>query len=219
MLDLIKNIIGVNEQEEDINSNSPRHLKLGLIVGHTMLEPGARLVNSLMHEYDYNKLLAWHITNSALSAPGFSPPITQFRDGIGILGAYRELIKQKPDCIIELHFNAFDTKSTGTTTLCTSDANDLKLSILIHTKICRVFSRLGDSRGVQAIPRNSRGGVNLYAAGSIPNCLIEPFFGDNPIEAKEAVLKQKELADAIIGGVRNWALISNMLIAETASNS
>lgn len=214
-MSLIENIMGAvsfgNTKEEEIDSNSNASIRLGLIVGHTLAEPGAKLAvadPTITHEWGYNREVAKIITEKA---PGNFTVLTQFRDGYGIIGAYQNLLKANPDCIIELHFNAFDQKSSGTQTLCTPELNDLAFAKSIHWPICRAFQREGDSRGVKAVTQSMRGAVNLYAAGKVPNCLVEPFFGDNPVEATFAVANISVYADAILTGVKNWATINGML--------
>lgn len=120
------------------------------------------------------------------------------RDGWGIPGAYRLAKAWKADYIIEPHFNAFNGKASGTETLSTNETTDIELATIVHRNLCGVFDRQGDSRGVKVMQPKDRGGVNVYAGSQIPNCLPEPFFGDNLDDAKMAWANKKGIVRAIL---------------------
>jgi N-acetylmuramoyl-L-alanine amidase len=44
----------------------------------------------------------------------------------------------------------------------------------------------------------------VYSAGKVPNCLVEPFFGDNAKEASLAVEQMDDYAKAILRATREW---------------
>mgnify|MGYP003402416605 FL=1 len=126
------------------------------------------------------------------------------RDKQGILGSYKHAQEIGCDCVIELHFNAsMNHKATGSETLCTPDPMDVEFSHIIHKKICDVFGRGGDSRGVVAIGRSVRGAPNIYAFQEGPNCLVEPFFGDS--EDKLGKEKITQYAQGLLDAVSLWA--------------
>lgn len=173
--------------------------KLGVIVGHTSRAKGARFALG-GYEYDYNSHIARLISARAAESKTVECEVFTRNSG-GISGAYQSAIQAGCDVIIELHFNAFNTKVAGTETLCTTDPKDRVFAEYVHRDICQAFGRDGDSRGVKPLSRSSRGGRNVYSAGIIPNCLVEPFFGDNPDEAKLASMIKDSYAKAIVHAV------------------
>jgi hypothetical protein len=128
-----------------------------------------------------------------------------YRDGVGISGAYKKAIDADCDCVIELHFNAFNAKATGTLTLCTTEPKDIEFATLIQEAMCAVFGRSSFSRGLSKLARGARGGQNVHSFPVGPNCLVEPFFGDVLSEEKLAIEKQRDYAAALVHAVRRWA--------------
>jgi N-acetylmuramoyl-L-alanine amidase len=180
-------------------------LKLGAIVGHEKSAPGATLAITGESEYSYNTKVAKLMQDYAMT---FVPTMTVeviYRDGIGISGAYSKAKALECDAVIELHFNAYNATVMGTETLSTSNADDLEFSKIIHSGVCQVFKRDGQSRGVKAIQRSARGGSNVYGFPSGPNCLVEPFFGDSWTEARLANEKVNEYASQLVKSVYEWA--------------
>lgn len=198
-------------KEIDIDTNAVviQPLKFGVIVGHEKKAQGAVFGKSKISEYQFNKQIAAMIV--AACELRAVKCVVQLRDGVGITGAYKEILKQKPDAIIELHFNAFNGKATGTQTLCTTNLNDIAFANHIHAEVCACFGRKGLSRGVTGISRDSRGGGNVYAAGDTPNCLIEPFFGDNSSEENLAMINKEKYALSIVSGFIDWAVSVKLL--------
>ncbi len=178
-------------------------LKLALIVGHTKELKGASLATTDLKEYDYNLKIARAIKTLAekIEAPVEVEII--LRDFIGINGAYARAAQLGCDAAIELHFNAFDCKAEGSLTLCTADVKDVDFSQGIHKAVCKVFGRNGESMGVKSISKSVRGaGVHMFPSG--PNCLVEPFFGDNPTEAAMGLKYSGEYAEALLTAVVLW---------------
>jgi N-acetylmuramoyl-L-alanine amidase len=136
------------------------------------------------------------------------------RDGIGISGAYRVARELKCDAVIELHFNAFNGKASGTETLCTVNDKDKKFAKLVQVAMCKVFDRkpgnAGD-RGVKVISRSDRGGGNVYGIEQAANCLVEPFFGDNYNEAKMALECFDSYAKCLLDATKQWAVDVDLL--------
>lgn len=209
----IKEVTG-NDETEDAPPADPKDTGtpkpnddvkaiLGIVVGHERKAPGAdfKLGGS---EYDFNSDIAARVKEYAgRKYPNIKVEII-YRDGVGISGAYRKAKALKVDACIELHFNAYNGQAQGTETLCTSDYEDRKFAGFIHSKICAVFQRAGQSRGVKALPRSARGGQSLYAMTGVPNCLVEPFFGDNINEAKMANDNRVPYAMALIDGAAEY---------------
>lgn len=178
--------------------------RLALIVGHTAQAPGA--LSALgWTEYGYNSEVAALAQKFADQHHAERVRVyVIFRDDHGLAGAYRIAADLQCDAAIELHFNAFNNRVQGSETLCSFDAQDVAFAKIVHRKTCEVFARSGESRGVKAIPRSARGGGNVYAFPSGVNCLIEPFFGDNVLEAMTAAKRKQELAQCLIDAFVDW---------------
>lgn len=187
-----------------------RFVKLGIIVGHTKAAPGAKLAGTSQYEYHYNTEVA-QIMAAEAKRRGNVIPVIITRDRGGISGAYREANKQQCDVVIELHFNAFNGKADGTVTLCTPDLTDVEFAHIVQNAMCRVFGRSGLSRGVKAIARSARGGGNVHAFPQGRNCLVEPFFGDNPREVALAQKLKVDYAHALVHAVIIWATKKDLI--------
>lgn len=183
--------------------HDPLKIRLGVIVGHTKEAPGAFATNG-MNEYQFNTSIAKTMAEHAAHIGGIEV-IVIFRDGIGISGAYEKAEEMLCDCVIELHFNAFNKVSTGTLTLCSQSSDDMAFASIIQKAMCKVFGREGMSKGVQVIPRSARGGGNVNSFKGGCNCLVEPFFGDNEMEVNLAMARKDEYAMALVEAVILWA--------------
>lgn len=177
---------------------------LVLIVGHERKAPGAAFALG-GYEYHYNlKVAEIAKVYAGVNYPGIRVEVV-LRDGIGISGAYKKANALRPDACIELHFNAFNKRAFGTETLCTVDYKDRGFAHMVHRAMCSIFEREGLSRGVKVLPRSARGGGNIYSMPAYANCLVEPFFGDNPDEARLAQNKQTEYAHCLVDAFAAWA--------------
>lgn len=175
---------------------------LGVVVGHTKKDGGATFALG-GSEYQYNTQVAKLMTEYAKQVYPNLQVATIFRDGIGIAGAYRKikelfLGRKDPDVAIELHFNAANRKAVGTETLSTTEALDKAYSAIVQAHMCRTFGRSGMSRGVKVLKSGDRGAGNIYSLPGFANCLVEPFFGDNPSEAALAKQKQEAYARCLV---------------------
>lgn len=177
-------------------------IKIGLIVGHEFKAPGADMIGGVT-EYKWN-------SEVALTADAYAETTDRAivevitRDGRGISGAYSLAEDLKCDCVIELHFNSFNGKAYGTETLCSFDKQDIEFATKIHQAACAVFERNGLSRGVKPLPRSARGGQSVYSFSG-PNCLIEPFFGDNEQDCMLAEAHQAAYAKALVDACIMWS--------------
>jgi len=181
-------------------------LKIGLIVGHEKKAQGAVMPAPYrLSEYAYNSEIA-QLAKDYAKRIGVTAEII-FRDGIGISGAYKKAKSLGVDCVIELHFNAYNGTVSGTETLCSNEGADKQFANFVHNHVCNVFDRkpgAGD-RGVKTLSATDRGGSNVHALPNVPNCLIEGFFGDNPKEAKMALERKEQYAHALIDACVEWA--------------
>lgn len=195
---------------ETPNDADPLKACLVVVVGHEKKAPGADFALG-GSEYQYNSDIAARMKQYAeLKYPNLRVEII-FRDGVGIAGAYRKALTFKPDACIELHFNAFNGSAHGSETLCSVDAVDRQFAAIIQDKICGVFSRTGQSRGVKVLSRSGRGGQSVYSLPGSANALVEPFFGDNKDEAKMADQRRVEYSTALVDGVILWCKTHGMV--------
>jgi hypothetical protein len=186
-------------------------IKLGLVIGHSQASQGATMntfgQNSaprMTSEYRFNKDIMVPLIKKEGARNGVQV-MDFYRDGTTISGAVKKAVDWKADCIIELHLNAFNGVVEGTEVLSTPDQNDRKLSGLVLAELYEVF-RAGDAgrRGVKILKQADRGATNIYAAGSIPNVLVEPVFADNPKEGQLLWDKRANYAAALISGVKAY---------------
>lgn len=192
--------VGPDGRELPTHEEKPA-LHLALIVGHTKESSGAEMHGTRESEYEFNSRIAGIITGMA---DGLKVS-TIFRDNIGIKGAYEKANEIAADVCIELHFNAFNKQAFGTSTLCSTFNDDIEFAKIVHMFMCRAFERKDASRGVKVIPFSARGGKSVYSFENGPNCLVEPFFGDNEQEAKLAYLKEEAYATALIHAIKYWS--------------
>lgn len=198
-----------SEEIPDLPLPTTGGIKLGVIVGHTKESPGAALKGTGLYEYQFNTEIASLIKKHA---PTWMQVETIFRDGVGISGAYLKAASIGCDVVIELHFNAYNGTVQGTETLCTQDSDDIEFAHLVQKAVSAVFERPGNSRGVKVISASARGGGNVHAFKQGPNCLIEPFFGDNDLEVIKALAKKDAYAKALVSAVVLYARKKDFLI-------
>ena len=177
-------------------------IKLGIVVGHTKDASGAEMVKPYcVSEYVYNTEIASLIKQYAESRPDQKVTCEIiFRDGIGISGAYEKAVKLKCDCVVELHFNANDSQTTGTEVLCSYDQKDIDFASYFQKNICKQFNRNGYSRGIKRLSRGDRGALSCYSFDG-PNCLVEPAFGDVESESKMLMSMKKDYAISLFMSV------------------
>lgn len=184
-------------------------IKLGVVVGHTREAQGAQMPSGLS-EYLYNTDVARLMHNYAKTTGRVDVEII-FRDGVGLSGAYAKALRANCDCVIELHFNAFNKTAAGSETLSTTDSRDQEFAKIVQSFICGVFTRTGQSRGVRVLTKTARGGSNIYSFPSGPNCLVEPFFGDNPVEADMAMKRKQAYANHLVDAVIQWGRVRGLI--------
>lgn len=192
------------------NDGDPITATLCVVVGHEKKAPGADFALG-GSEYQYNSDIAQKMKEyAARKYPTLRVEVI-YRDGIGISGAYHKAAALKPDACLELHFNAFNGHAQGSETLCSVELLDRQYAAVVHGKICEAFSRAGQSRGVKPISRSARGGQSVYSLPGSANCLVEPFFGDNPAEAKMADERRIVYAMALLEGTVEWLKAHNLV--------
>lgn len=202
-VETLAKVLPIGNQRELPQVCDQRFVKLGLIVGHTASNPGARSAGGFT-EYGYNSEIAQLVSKYASELGKLRVSIIR-RDGTGIAGAYQVAEKAGCDAVIELHFNDFNGIVGGSETLCSPDLTDIEFAHEIHSGVCEAFNRKGMSRGVKVLSRSSRGAENIYSFPNGVNCLVEPFFGDNQSDVILAMNKKEEYAKALINSVLLWA--------------
>jgi N-acetylmuramoyl-L-alanine amidase len=191
-------------------------VKLGIVVGHTRKAKGARMAAPYnFSEYDWNSDLAKMMQDYAKKMYSDVKTHIIFRDLGGISGAYAEARAERCDCVIELHFNGFNGQAAGTSTLTTPAADDQEFAHIIQKAMVALYGRVGKfDRGVKSLSKADRGGGNVHSFPGGANCLIEPFFGDNPAEAKMGIEKKAALAKCLVDAVVLWAKKKDLIRAQ-----
>ncbi|MCF7731610.1 MAG: N-acetylmuramoyl-L-alanine amidase, partial [Akkermansiaceae bacterium] len=173
--------------------------RLGIVVGHTAKAPGGSgLASAGPSEYLWNKDLAEKI-KTAGAAAGIEVGIF-LRDGIGIAGAYRELADWGAAAAIELHYNNHDGSVRGTETLWGPACPKSEAwATAIQAAMVALYNRTGkQNRGLKQAPPFDGGRDSVNALSTIPSCLIEPFFGDNPDDVALGGANKTRLAEALV---------------------
>ena len=181
-------------------------MKLGLVIGHERRAPGATMAQPYgISEYKYNTGIARLAVDHA---ERYHPDVDVHvitRDQIGVAGAYAQALAKHCDCVIELHFNAANGKAAGTETLCSGEPIDMAFAQVVQDKVEAVFGRIDGGRGDRGLKKNPpRGGASVNGFKGKANCLVEPFFGDNPAEAELAMNRQAQYAASLIEAVVEW---------------
>lgn len=187
---------------ESLKNNKDTSKKSSVVVGHSKKSPGAYGVDPINeYEYAWNKKLANKIKD--LSISGNIDCEIFYRDDIGIEGAYEKVKAWGSGCNVEIHFNAFDKQVRGTETLFGTEqgvtTKSKEFAEIIQGKLTTLFKRSGSTdRGIKGRKIGERGGKSVNAVKDIPNCLLEPFFGDNTEDAKLGHENIDEYAKAIV---------------------
>lgn len=168
-----------------------------LVVGHRKGSPGAKNAVDGVTEFSFNDELAQFISSST----GDVKIVVVYRDSyMGLPGKINEL---KPDFVISLHCNAFNTKASGTETL--HHKRSTKGALLAAILQRRVVDALGlPNRGIKAKGVEERGGYLLKNTNA-PCIILEPCFIDNDNDLKVVRDKKDVLAHAIIAGIHEYA--------------
>jgi N-acetylmuramoyl-L-alanine amidase len=174
-------------------------LKIGVIVGHEKIAPGARMCAPYgsVFEYEYNSEIADLMHKYAHTLLGVELEIFT-RDQIGISGAYRRVQAAKCDVVMELHFNSYNGAVEGSEVLCSSEQSDQALAAQIQAGLVELFGReKSGNRGVK-ITDEGRGAQSCTSYPGKANCLIEPGFGDNMHDAKMLMEKKEQYAKMLV---------------------
>jgi len=176
---------------------------IAFIIGHTEKAGGAYSEYFKQNEYNFwlsriDKFL------NACTAYKMDSFVFDRNEG-GITGAYRDADKYlqfyKNQCIIELHFNAFNKRATGVETLYVKDS--AFEGILAKTVNDAMASSLKlTNRGAKDIKSGAAGYQNVTRISTYPSILIEPFFGDNESDCREFEKFEYHFYTHVVGAVK-----------------
>lgn len=189
--------------------------RIALVIGHTAASgQGAVAVAPLSEsEFKYNSDIA---NRSEIYGTARGHEVEVFirpsRGYSGIEAAYESVKNFEPDCVIELHFNAYNGRVRGSEVLLSSagDADwtyEIQLARLLQDGMMAVFGKRGrQDRGLKERPRTTRerGWYNVNQTRLFPSVLLEPFFGDNSAEATIATAKRQDYAEMLVDSVEQW---------------
>ncbi|MCH4166770.1 MAG: N-acetylmuramoyl-L-alanine amidase [Megasphaera sp.] len=108
-----------------------------------------------------------------------------------------EANQEEVDVFVSIHFNAFNTRATGTETLVSGTANSLMLGHCIQSNIKAVLC-LPD-RGLKERP-----GLFVLRNTAMPAVLAEVCFVDNDYDIKRYMGRAEEVASAIATGILQY---------------
>ncbi len=171
-----------------------------LVIGHKKNSPGAVNKTQNLSEFDYNEQLALEIE------AGFTGC-----EKVKIQRIYRrtystlpeDINALKPDFIICLHCNAYNTQATGTEVLFYHRSKKGKKLAKILDKNLVNALELSD-RGIKAKTTEDRGGY-LLKQTSAPCLISEPFFIDNDQDLEIANNRRTELINAYVKSIKKMA--------------
>ncbi|MFM9848675.1 MAG: penicillin-insensitive murein endopeptidase [Hyphomicrobiaceae bacterium] len=174
---------------------------LAIVVGHTRIAPGVDgrvppFAADMKFEYPWNSDLAQRMLAYAQSR-GIRCKLF-FRDEIGIPGAYREVMRWKPQATLELHFNADEGAARGTETLYKNgNARSRVWAQALQDAMVALYNRTGSqNRGLKPRDPGDRGHESVNQIH--PSALVEPFFGDNTEDARLGVNNKDRQAQVLV---------------------
>ena len=194
MIKCLKNLFNKQKirKESDIKH---KQKTVCLIVPHSKKKKGAYSKELGHHEYTYINDFYEKSLVPALMKRYIQAKVIK-RDGLGIVGAYREALKYRPCMIMEWHFNAFNGKARGFEILFKEDlAHEV---LLAQNMLYCLLGALGTKkRGLRRKLKGERGFVNVSQTSKIPSLLLEPFFGDNSEDALNFHEKREILSNDV----------------------
>lgn len=182
--------------------------RLAVVIGHNALSTGAMAVAPISRsEFAFNGVVAKHMKRHA---DHYNLVVEIFRrEAVGsyskeIRAVYDEVAAWGAQATIELHFNSYETTSTGTTVLhARSDAAGHAHAKAVQKSVVALLG-LHD-RGLSPLDPGDRGAGSVYALADTASILVEPFFGSNPDDCtRMAEVGEENLALAYLRGTRDW---------------
>lgn len=164
-------------------------MRVALVVGHSEKSPGATSQCGVS-EFEYNNDLAHRIKARLLD---------DIENIIVYRKKYRDLPRHinqlKPDYVLCLHCNAFNTRASGTEVLYYHRSpRGEQIASCLQT---RIVATLGlPDRGIKSRTVEDRGGFVLKYTKA-PCVILEPFFIDNTFDFKIGTKSKDKLAKSI----------------------
>jgi N-acetylmuramoyl-L-alanine amidase len=171
-----------------------------LVIGHKKNSPGAVNSSQNLSEFDYNERLALEIETALCGCKK-----------VNIQRVYRrtystlpdDINTLKPDFIICLHCNAYNTRASGTEVLFYHRSKKGKKFAKILDK--SLVNALGlTDRGIKSKTTEDRGGYILKQTNA-PCLISEPFFIDNNSDLETAESKRTGLVNAYVKSIQKIA--------------
>lgn len=215
------NASAVGSAEHGSGAHDTSLARVGVVVGHNRVARGAVAVAPINRfEYEYNAKVA-SLMKSAAAEYNLAMEVFLREPQAGghtaeVRAAYAAVEKWRPDCAIELHFNA-TAGASGTETLHRRDSSEAaRLAHHVQDAVVHVL-KLSD-RGLKPKSASDRGAGSLFALNKVPTILAEPFFGSSAFDCQRlAVVGEKALARAYLIGLRDWATARGLHGSATAS--
>lgn len=197
---------------------------IGLVIGHTEDEKGARSPTLDAQEYDvWDKWVTEQLV-PRMSRHGLFP-LWRYRDGGGIQAAYASLSEHKPLFTIEFHFNAFDDPTVGGATCLWPKAEGKaadfprggvreSLSRDLAEKLTDLAAETLNIRRRDTMPvvyGKNRGAASVTQL-PCPQVLWEPFFGSNPNDASAFLTRYETLAERMAMLLKAFAFANHDLL-------
>lgn len=197
--------------------------RVALVLGHSRGAPGARLLQTAIHEWHWNAELLPRLRDE-LAARGVEALAFERLDG-----SYETAMRQlcdainatNPDLVVELHFNggtqsgaevlhwpgsARGREAAERLSQAVADAIGIRNRGAVAQARSWATAELVDGHLVPAGPP-----LWILCLTRAPAVIVEPFFGGNPVEAHKATAARdsgelpRAMADTIAGLLTEWA--------------
>jgi len=189
----------LSDMESEVLQKQEKKRLCALVIGHKKHSPGAVNAKTGLTEFDFNEDLALHIEKKV--------------ENVQIQRIYRRTYNElpgdinalKPDFVVSLHCNAFNTQASGTEVLYYHKSEKGKHIATIFQKYLVAQMKLPD-RGIKPKDSEDRGGYLLRNTNA-PCIIAEPFFIDNDKDLDEAKEDIEGLAVAYAKAIEDAAQI------------
>ena len=172
-------------------------MRIVLLIGHDENSPGAKNKEFKMNEFKFNSVIAKSIIKR-MHELGFKyckDIFVVFRTKKLTYKKIPEYVNgMKPDFIISMHCNSFDTTVSGSEVLYYEKSKKGKVIAGILQKEVLEALKLND-RGLKPLKSSENGGY-LLKNTKAPCVICEPFFIDNDKDFVKAVLDSNKLINA-----------------------
>ena len=154
-------------------------MKVAFVIGHHEKAKGKFSKYLKSTEWDFYKEVMSYFKNPIVFYHNHN--ISSYIDRQSETG--RKLNLLPLDLVLELHFNGFNTKSTGVETFYHHKSSKGKYYAEKFNDICVRWTAL-KLRGAKPLNNSKQNGFGFLNSNKHPSILIEPFFGDNESDRK-----------------------------------